>query len=340
MTMKRPRSFPVNPDSAEEKSHSIEKPKAKIAEESQLIFEEDFFEDATYLEEGPKSPLIKDNKYSLLKYFSILMALMFSLILGLSIEQIIQDFYLRSEWLGHISFVIFILSGVFFLILMLREWFALRKLNNLSGFRERLNSGAVKSLQDAHKISDEISYIYRNRDDVKDALKKIKDHKADIMDSEDYLLILERELMHPLDQQSEALLIAAAKRVSIVTAVNPRALIDMIFIGYESFKLLRAMSVVYGGKSHSFAMIKLYRLAFANLAISGGIALTDGLASQLFGHSLASKISTKFGEGVLNGMLIIRFGIAAQSILRPMPFIEAPAPKAVSIISKIWKASN
>ena len=42
--------------------------------------------------------------------------------------------------------------------------------------------------------------------------------------------LAERGLMAPLDQEAKRLVSAAAKRVSIVTAVSPRAMLDMIFV--------------------------------------------------------------------------------------------------------------
>ena len=42
--------------------------------------------------------------------------------------------------------------------------------------------------------------------------------------------LAERELMTPLDQEARRLVSSAAQRVSIVTAVSPRALIDVLFV--------------------------------------------------------------------------------------------------------------
>jgi uncharacterized membrane protein YcjF (UPF0283 family) len=55
----------------------------------------------------------------------------------------------------------------------------------------------------------------------------------------------------------------------------------------------------------------------AHLAITGGIAATEGLVSQVLGHSLAARLSTRLGEGVINGLLTARVGIAAIAVTRP-----------------------
>jgi putative membrane protein len=76
-------------------------------------------------------------------------------------------------------------------------------------------------------------------------------------------------------------------------------------------------------------MLGAWRLARAvgsHLAITGGMALGDGLAQQIIGHGLAAKISARLGEGVLNGTLTARIGLSAMSVCRPMPFLSEKQP--------------
>ncbi|MNW13463.1 hypothetical protein D3C71_2114250 [compost metagenome] len=40
----------------------------------------------------------------------------------------------------------------------------------------------------------------------------------------------------------------------------------------------------------------------------------------MLGHGLASKLSARLGEGVINGLMTARIGIAAMDLCRPMPF--------------------
>jgi putative membrane protein len=47
---------------------------------------------------------------------------------------------------------------------------------------------------------------------------------------------------------------------------------------------------------------------------------------QVVGQGLAARISAKLGEGVLNGLLTARIGLAALAVCRPLPFVEAPPP--------------
>ena len=73
-------------------------------------------------------------------------------------------------------------------------------------------------------------------------------------------------------------------------------------------------------------MLRLIRDVIGHLAVTGSIAVGDGLAQQVLGHGLASKLSRRLGEGVINGLLTARIGIAAMDLCRPLPFRALPRP--------------
>ena len=58
-------------------------------------------------------------------------------------------------------------------------------------------------------------------------------------------------------------------------------------------------------------MIKLLRQTVSHLAVTGGVAMTDSLLQQVVGHGIAARLSSKLGEGVLNGLLTARLGLMA-----------------------------
>ncbi len=146
-----------------------------------------------------------------------------------------------------------------------------------------------------------------------------------IVDGRDLIDIAERALLRPLDVKAQAEIAAAARRVSMVTAISPRAVLDMIFVVAQIVRLVRRIAELYGGRPGFFGFIKLARSIFAHIAITGGMAVGDGLVQQLVGHCIASRISARMGEGVLNGLLTARVGLSALAVCRPAPFaIDKP----------------
>ena len=47
-----------------------------------------------------------------------------------------------------------------------------------------------------------------------------------------------------------------------------------------------------------------------------------------------ARVSRRFGEGVMNGALTARVGVAAMDVCRPLPFAALPRPKVSNLIGR------
>jgi putative membrane protein len=50
---------------------------------------------------------------------------------------------------------------------------------------------------------------------------------------------------------------------------------------------------------------------------------------------LAARISAKLGEGVLNGLMTARFGLAALAVCRPLPFVKEEPPRLADVAGEL-----
>ena len=63
-----------------------------------------------------------------------------------------------------------------------------------------------------------------------------------------------------------------------------------------------------------------------HLAVTGGLALSDSVISAVIGKGLIGRLSARFGEGAVNGILTARIGLAAMELCRPLPFLTQSRP--------------
>jgi putative membrane protein len=67
------------------------------------------------------------------------------------------------------------------------------------------------------------------------------------------------------------------------------------------------------------------------------MAAGDSLIQQMLGHGIAAKLSQRLGEGVLNGLLTARLGLAAIDLTRPLPFNALPRPALADLAKDLLR---
>ena len=85
----------------------------------------------------------------------------------------------------------------------------------------------------------------------------------------------------------------------------------------------------------TLGFFRLARDVLAHLAVTGSIAVGDSFVQQIVGHGLAARLSAKLGEGVVNGMMTARIGIAAMETARPLPFSAVKRPGMSDFLSAL-----
>jgi putative membrane protein len=125
--------------------------------------------------------------------------------------------------------------------------------------------------------------------------------------------------------------------VALVTTASPRALVDIAFVVFESVRLGGDIARLYGARPGLMGTWRLVGAILAHLAVTGGLVLTDGVVEQLVGQGLAAKLSARLGEGVVNGLMTVRVGIAAMRVVRPLPFVAVKQPMVKDFIPELGK---
>jgi len=256
--------------------------------------------------------------------------------LGLAVENLIVDLHAIAPWLGWVALVLAVLAALAFLAIVGREVAGIWREQKIEHLREAaIDALAVKDHKAAKSIVSDLLALYGGRAAAAQGSARLKGLTEEIIDSDDRLAIAERELLAPLDVQAKRAIAGAAKQVSLVTAVSPRAIVDVAFVIFVAVRLLRTLSRIYGGRPGLFGFLRLAKAAFNHLAVTGGMAVGDSLMQQVLGLGLAARISAKLGEGVLNGLMTARFGLAALSVCRPLPFIREEIPRIGDVAGEL-----
>jgi putative membrane protein len=272
-------------------------------------------------------------------WLGILLSALFGLLLlglGLAVESLIVDLYAIAPWLGWVALALAVLAVLAFLALIGREVSGIWREQKIESLREAaVDALAVKDHKAAKGIVSDLLSLYGGRAAAAQGSARLRGLTDEIIDADDRLAIAERELLAPLDAQAKRAIAGAAKQVSLVTAVSPRAIVDVAFVIFAAVRLLRTLARIYGGRPGLFGFLRLAKAAFNHLAITGGMAVGDSLMQQVLGLGLAARISAKLGEGVLNGLMTARFGLAALSVCRPLPFIREEPPKIGDVAGEL-----
>ena len=242
----------------------------------------------------------------------------------------------RDDWIGWAAVGLLAVVLLALLMIILREAAGLLRLERLDKIRHEADCAARQSDKAlAVDVTRRLKRFYRGREDLAWGLQRLAEHEHDIMSAEELLRLDERTLVAPLDPVARGIVATSAKRVSVVTAVSPNAVIDMMFVGAQNMRMLRKLATLYGARPGTLSLLKLARMVVTHIVLTGGIALGDDVIQQVIGHGLTARLSARLGEGVFNGALTTRIGIAAIDVCRPLPYIEQPRPRFRELVAEV-----
>ena len=337
---RKPAAFRVDPEERATTPEADALPrKPRALDRSTAIVtpaEVDVFEDGELLDEVPPPPTAPRRRSWLAAVFLSAFGALLSLAIGLWTDQLIRELFSRAEWLGWLAAGLAALAALALLVILIREMAAIARLASV----ERLRAKALDAMtrddpKAARAVVADLTAFVSHKPETAAGRRALKSLENDIIDGADLVRIAEAEILGPLDARAKQMILDAAKRVSLVTAVSPRALVDLAYVLFESGRLVRRLSELYGGRPGTLGFLRLARGVLAHLAVTGAIAAGDDFVHQIVGQGLAARLSAKLGEGVVNGMMTARIGVAAMEVTRPLPFSALKRPGMTDFLSAL-----
>lgn len=337
---RKPGSFRVEPETQREPEQTGPQraPRSVRAKDVAIVTpaEIDVFDSDGLDPLAPPRPVGPARRSGLAAIFVGAAGLFVSLGIGLWAESVIRALFARTEWLGWTAAGVAAVAVVALLAIVVREVYALMRLASVEALRKRAAEAELRNDSKAARaaVADLVVLVGR-KPETAAGRRAVVDLKGEVMDGTDFLRFAEAEILAPLDEKAKTLILDAAKRVSVVTAVSPRAVVDLAYVAFEAARLIRRLCELYGGRPGTLGFFKLARDVLAHLAVTGSLAAGDTLVQQLVGQGLAARLSAKLGEGVVNGMMTVRIGIAAMETSRPLPFSAVKRPGVRDFLSTL-----
>ncbi len=271
----------------------------------------------------------------LARWFWALLGLLLGTALSVAAWDFVTALLDRSPILG---WGVTALLGLFLLVVLmiaLREIAGFARLRHVDSLRHAaeaaLASGETKP---ARETVETLDRFYKGRPDTEWGRARLAERKGEVMDGETLLGLAEAELLVPLDKAATLEIEAASRQVATVTALVPLALVDVVTALGANIRMIRRIAEIYGGRAGTLGSWRLLRAVMTHLVATGAVAIGDDMLGSLAGGGVLSKLSRRFGEGLVNGALTARVGVAAMEVCRPMPFTRTRRPSVSGIIKR------
>lgn len=267
-------------------------------------------------------------------FWSALVALV-TFAASLAAWEFVTGLLAANPILGWTAAILVGLVLVTLLLIALRELVAFSRLGKLDELRrEAEHAISARDLPAARRVADHLTSLYKGRADLALGREDLARRRDEVFDAEALLALTETQLLKPLDAAAKLQIEAAARQVATVTALVPIAFADIITALTANIRMIRRIAEIYGGRSGTLGAWRLTRAVMTHLVATGAVAIGDDMIGSVAGGSVLSKVSRRFGEGVVNGALTARVGVAAMEVCRPMPFSKGARPSVSGLVSR------
>lgn len=241
----------------------------------------------------------------------------------------------RNAVLGSVALLLLAAVLLGLVLIGLRELAAFARLRRIDTLKKAGESAVADAdLAQARQVLERLNRLYAGRDDLRWARARLAERQGDMFDADGLLGLAEAELLAPLDAAARREVEGAARQVAAVTAIVPLALADLFTALTANLRMIRRIAEIYGGRSGTLGSWRITRAVLAHLVATGAVAVGDDMIEPLIGGGLLRRVSRRFGEGLVNGALTARVGVAAIEVCRPLPFVQAKRPSTSKLVQR------
>jgi putative membrane protein len=272
---------------------------------------------------------------TLAKWFWRLLGTLIGTLVSIAAWNFAVGLIAANPLLGYAVTALIVVFLAVCLAIVIKELTAFARLSRIDALHHLADTAlAENDLTKARKLTGQLVDLYKGREDTRWGRENFTARKEEIFDAPALIEHAENTLLLPLDAQARLEVEAASRQVAAVTALVPLALADVAAALTSNLRMIRRIAEIYGGRSGTLGSFRLMRAVFSHLVATGAVAVGDDMLEPIFGAGLLGKLSRRFGEGMVNGALTARVGVAAMEVCRPLPFSKGKRPSVRSIIRR------
>ena len=221
-------------------------------------------------------------------------------------------------------------------VIAIREWLAMKRLDWLGDIRQRADHALKPSsdLELARGAIRDLLAVYEKREDIRLGHQLVAEKLEDVFPGASLIDFAEQKVLTELDDRAKQVISTTALRVATETAFMPWPLGDGLLVFLGSMQMFRRIVEIYGSRPGVVASWTLSRKVLAQLVVAGGLSMGGQWLGKAVGKGL--PLLLPIGEGVTNGVLLIRSGVTAMELCRPLPFHAHQCPSVFDLIKKIF----
>ena len=218
-------------------------------------------------------------------------------------------------------------------VLVGREFASLARLARLDQLRR--SAMALRTARtDSDGLQEALLAHFARRRETAWAVQEARSKIAEIPDAADRLAVMERTVLTELDEKALNLIAVQARGAAVFTAISPYAAIDMAVIAWRLAAVSGGIMRIYGGRPGMAGTMRLMRKSLLAIAATGAIEQGGDMVASALGGDASAKLSRGLGQGLVSGLFVVRIGLAAMALCRPIPFADDATPSASSVMRR------
>lgn len=255
---------------------------------------------------------------------------------GIALGDAVKALWERSAVLDMVVGIALVGWVLVTVVIAIREWLAMKRLDWLGDIRQRADHALKQSsdLELARKTVRHLLAVYSNREDTRPGCQLVDKKLKNIFPGASLIDFAEQEVLTELDDRAKQVISTTALRVATETTFMPWPLGDGLLVFLGSMQMFRRIAQIYGSRPGVVASWTLSRKVLAQLVVAGGLSMGGQWLGKAVGKGL--PLLLPIGEGVTNGVLLIRSGVTAMELCRPLPFHAHQCPSVFDLIREIF----